>query len=114
SKIGLIGESKQVKHQLHLLVEVVQFADRSLGNLKGRKILGAGLLGSPLDLANAFQIPVEHGAVLASQFALKLLRAVEDEIQNAVGLAADRCALLGRVTLAEQLQKNLPWIVFHR
>src|SRR5204862_2710433 len=96
SQIGLIGENKQVEHQLHLLVEVVQFADRSLGNLKGRKILGAGLLGPPLDLANAFEIPIEHGAVLASQFTLKLLGAVEDQIQNAVGLPADRCSFLGR------------------
>ena len=40
-----------------------QFPDGSFGNLEARKVLGRGDLRAPLNLANAFEIPVEHCAV---------------------------------------------------
>ena len=60
------------------------------------------------------QVTVENGAVVASQFALELFGAVQDQIQNAVGLTADECALLRRVAFTEQLQEDFARIVFHR
>ena len=113
-EVGLVRECDQVEHQLHLLAEVFLFPDGSIGNLERRHILCRRHLRAPLDLANAFEIAVQHGAVAASEPALQLLGVVQDQIEDAVGLVADRCALLRRVAFPEQLQKDLARIGFHR
>ncbi len=37
-EVGLISEREQVEHQLHLVWKVIQFPDRSIGNLEAGKI----------------------------------------------------------------------------
>src|SRR4029453_14411910 len=59
-KVRLIREGHQVEHQLDLFGERVQLSYWSFGNLERGKILGSRLLRAPLDLANAFEIPVEN------------------------------------------------------
>jgi hypothetical protein len=44
-------------------------------------------LRATFNFANAFQIPVQHGAVAVAQLALQLLGAIQDQVQDAVGLA---------------------------
>ena len=70
-EVGLVRERDQVEHQLDLLAEVFQFPDGSIGNLERRQILRRRHLRAPLDLANAFQIAVENGAVAAPEVALQ-------------------------------------------
>ena len=114
SEVGLEGERNQIEHQLHLLGEILQLANGSIGNLQTGKIHCSGLLRPALDLADGFQVAVENGAVVISNFTLELFGAVPDEIQDAVGLIPDECALLRVVPFTEQLQENFPRIVFHR
>src|SRR5215831_14684873 len=86
SDIGLKCERQQIEHQLHLGGEVFQFTYRSIGDLQTAQVLRCGLLGAPLDLANAFQISVQSDSVARSEFALQLLGAVEHQVENAVRL----------------------------
>ena len=66
-----------------------------------------GLLSSPLDLANGFQVAVENSAVIISEFALELPGSVPDEVEDAVGLIPNERAFFRVVPFTEQLEKLL-------
>src|SRR5215471_14275710 len=105
SEVGLKCESKQIEHQLDLLGEILQLAHGSIGNFQTGKIRRPGLLRSPLDLADGFQVAIENGAVVISEGALKLLGAFSDEIEDAVRLIPDEAAFFCVVSFTEQLQE---------
>src|SRR5262245_11047573 len=92
-EVGLEREGKQIEHQLDLLGEILEFSHGSIGNLQAGEVRCSGFLRPSLDLANGFQVAVENGAVVISKFALELCGAVFNEIEDAVSLAADECAL---------------------
>src|SRR5262249_21704956 len=113
-QIGLEGERQQVEHQLNLLGEILEFSHGSIRNLQTRNIRSSSLLSTPLDLADGFEVAVEYGAVVISEFALEFFGAVPDKVQDAVSLAADECTFLRRVSFTEKLEENFARIVFHR
>src|SRR5687767_10410166 len=76
-QVGLIGDGNQIEEKVDLLVEVVELADRTLGNAHPGNVGGGDDGDAAFDLPHAFQVLLEGGAVGGAQFALKRLRAVE-------------------------------------
>ena len=113
-QVGLVGERQQVELQLHLRIEVVQFAGRCLGQFRSADVLRLRLLHAALDLPHAFQVVVERDPISGAQIALEGSRTLLDQVQDARSLLHQRGALFGGVAFAEELRKHLARVVFHR
>ena len=95
-QVRLIGDGDQIEQQIDLLVEVVELADRTLGNLHAGDVGGRDDGDAPFDLAHALQILLEGRAIGGAQLALERLRAVQNQVEQAVGLAGVQDAFLRR------------------
>src|SRR5262249_1410034 len=95
-QVGLISDRGQIEKQIDLLVEVIKHSDWPRRKVHLGSVLGSDELCTPLDLTNAFEIPVECGAISRAQLLLQSLRAIRDQIKDAIGLARDFDALLRR------------------
>src|SRR6185295_18746149 len=71
------------------------------------------LLNAPLDLANCFEVVVEHDAIFGADAALEARRFLRDDIENADVLLLESGSLLRRVALTEESLKELPRVGFH-
>ncbi len=112
--VRLVREVDQVEHQLHLLVEVRQLADRRVGQVDRRQIALRRLRDAPLRLAHALEVVVEHALVGGAELALQVVRAGADHVEHARAALRENRALLGRVAGAEELREHLARVELHR
>ena len=112
-EVGLIGDGDQIEQQIDLFVEVVELADRTLGNLHAGDVGGRDDGDAPFDFPHALQILLEGRAIGGAQFALERPGAVQNQVEQAVGLAGVQDAFLGRGR-AEQRVEDLLRVVLHR
>src|SRR5690606_19134170 len=107
-------ERDQIEHQLELLVERIELADRRFGQLDAGEIALLRALDAPLDLADRVEVLIEDHAVAGPEAALELARPLGDEIEQAAGLPRDGFALLRRVAFAEKAREHFARIELHR
>ena len=112
--VRLIREVDQVEHQLHLLVEVRQLADRRIGQIDRGEVALRRLRDAPLRLAHGLEVVVEHTLVGGAQLALQSAVRAADHVEHARAALREHRALLGRVAGAEQLREHLARVELHR
>src|SRR5690606_37799497 len=96
-QVCLKAKCNQVEHQLDLLVELVELADRRLRQIDAGEVALLRALDAPLDLAHGVEILREDRAVARTERLLQRLRPVRDEVEETARLARDRIPLLRRV-----------------
>ena len=70
-QVCLIRQRNKIEHQVEVLVEGVGNAGRGVGQIQLRQITLFHLLNAPLDLANGFEIVIEHDAVFGAHARLE-------------------------------------------
>ena len=111
-EVGLIRQRDHVEHQVQPLVE--RRSDRHIGQIERAEIPLLHLLHAPLDLADAFEVVAELGAIRRVQRALQIGRLLRDQVENAGVLLRDGLALLRGIALTEEPLEQLARIGFHR